>query len=70
MGHTIRSPDLAKTILQGTVQGGQKRGRQRERWEDSIRGWTGMDVRETLSRGESRGEWRKLTAITLRRPNG
>ena len=33
-GHIPRSTGLAKTILQGTVQGG-RRGRQKKRWEDN-----------------------------------
>ena len=36
-GHVSRSSDLAKTILQGTVKGGRRQGRQRKRWEDNIR---------------------------------
>ena len=36
-GHVTRSSGLAKTILQGTVQGGRRRGRQRKRWEDNIK---------------------------------
>ena len=35
-GHVFRSPGLAKTILQGTVKGGRRQGRQRKRWEDNI----------------------------------
>ena len=35
-GHVSRSSGLAKTILQGTVKGGKRQGRQRKRWEDSI----------------------------------
>ena len=34
---------LAKTILQGTVKGGRRQGRQRKRWEDIIREWTGLE---------------------------
>ena len=41
-GHMTRSSGLAKTILQGTVQGGQRRGRQKKRWEDNIPERTGM----------------------------
>ena len=37
------SSDLAKTILQGTVKGGRRQGRQRKRWEDIIREWTGLE---------------------------
>ena len=36
-GHVTRSLGLAKTILQGTVKGGRRQGRQKKRWEDSIR---------------------------------
>ena len=38
------SSGLAKTIVQGTVKGGRRQGRQRKRWEDSIRGWTGLEI--------------------------
>ena len=41
-GHVSCSSSLAKTILQGTVKEGRRRGRQRKRWEDSIREWTGL----------------------------
>ena len=36
-GHVSRSSGLAKTILQGTVKGGRRQGRQRRRWEDNVR---------------------------------
>ncbi|GFR80989.1 endonuclease-reverse transcriptase [Elysia marginata] len=36
-GHTTRSSSLAKTIMQGTVNGGRRRGRQKKHWEDNIR---------------------------------
>ena len=42
-GHITRSSGLAKTILQGTVQGGRRRGRQRKRWEDNTKEWTGLE---------------------------
>ena len=35
-GHVSRSSGLAKTILQGTVQGGRRRDRQKKRWENNI----------------------------------
>ena len=41
-GHVSRSSGLAKTILQGRVKGERRQGRQRTRWEDNIREWTGM----------------------------
>ena len=36
-GHVSRLSGLAKTILQGTVKGGRKQGRQRKRLADNIR---------------------------------
>ena len=31
------------SILQGTVNGGWKQGRQRKKWEDNNREWTGLE---------------------------
>ena len=59
-GHVTRSSGLAKTILQGTVQGGRRRGRQRKRWEDNIKEWTGLEWNIMLRKAENREEWRKL----------
>ena len=42
-GHVSRSSGLAKTILQGTVKGGRRQGRQKKSWEDNIREWTGLE---------------------------
>ena len=45
-GHVSRSSDLAKTILQDTVNRGRRQGGQRKRWEDNIREWTGLEFAE------------------------
>ena len=58
-GHVSRSSGLAKTILQGTVKGGIRQGRQKKRWED-IREWTALECAK--SKVENRGKWRKLVA--------
>ena len=29
--------------MQGTVEAGRRQGRQRKRWEDNIREWTGLE---------------------------
>ena len=42
-GHVSRSSGLAKTIQQGTLKGQRKIGRQKKRWEDNMKAWTGMD---------------------------
>ena len=61
-GHVSPSSGLAKTILQGTVKGGRKQGRQRKRWEDNIREWTGLEFGKSQRAVENRGKWRKLVA--------
>ena len=55
-GHVTRSSGLAKTILQGTVQGGRRRGRQRKRWEDNIKEWTALDWNILLRKAENHEE--------------
>ena len=49
-------------ILQGMVQGGRRKGRQKKRWEDNISEWTGLGLGETLQKAEDREEWRKVAA--------
>ena len=53
-GHVSRSSGLAKTILQGTVKGGRRQGRQREWWEDNIREWTGLEFSKSQRAVENR----------------
>ena len=48
------------TILQGTVQGGRQRCRQRKQWEDNIKEWTGLEWNILLRKAKNREEWRKL----------
>ena len=61
-GHVSCSSDLAKTILQGTVKGGRRQARQRKRWEDNIREWTGLEFAKSQRAVENREKWRKLFA--------
>ena len=60
--HVSRSLGLAKTILQGKVKGGRRQGRQRKRWEDNIREWTGREFAKSQRAVENRKKWRKLVA--------
>ena len=41
--HVSHSSGLAKAIFQGTVKGGRRQGRQKKRWKDIIREWTGLE---------------------------
>ena len=61
-GHVSRSSGLAKTILQGTVEGCRRQGGQRKRWKDSIREWTGLEFGKSQRALENREKWRKLVA--------
>ena len=69
-GHVSRSSGLAKAILQGTVKGGRRRGRQRKRWEGNIREWTGLEFGKSQRAVENRGKWRKLVAKSSVVPQG
>ena len=48
--------------MQGTVKGGRRQGRQRERWEDNIREWTSLEFTKCQRAVENREKWRKLVA--------
>ena len=61
-GHASGSSGMAKTILQGTVKGERRQGRQTKRWEDNIRDWTGLEFAKSQRAVEKGGKWRKLVA--------
>ena len=63
-GHVSHSSGLAKTILQGTVKGGRTQGRQRKRWEDNIREYTGLEFAKSQTAVENRQKWGKLVVNT------
>ena len=70
-GHVSRSSGLVKTILQGTVKGKRKIGRQKKRWEDNIKEWTGMDFASSTRAAENRSRWKGIVAnssLVPRRP--
>ena len=65
-----RSSGLAKTILQGTVKGGRRQGRQGKRWQDNIREWTGLEFGKSQRAVENTEKWRKLVAkLSVQRPS-
>ena len=61
-GHITGSTGLVKMILQDTVQGGRRKGRQKKRWEDNVTEWTGLKLGEALRKAENREGWRKVVA--------
>ena len=46
--------------LAGHSERGRRQGRQRKRWEDNIREWTGLEFGKSQMAVENREKWRKL----------
>ena len=70
--HASRSSGLAKTILQGTVKERRRQSRQRKRWEDDIKEWTGLEFAKSQRAVENREKRRKLVAkssVVPKRPS-
>ena len=49
-GHVTRYDSLSKTFLQGTLEDGQRRGRQRKCWTVNIKEWTYLPMSELFTR--------------------
>ncbi|KAI8491786.1 hypothetical protein Bbelb_305910 [Branchiostoma belcheri] len=52
-----RHNNLAKTILQGTLEGKRRRGRQKKVWLDNIKDWTSLTVPQLLTAAQDRRTW-------------
>ena len=61
-GPVSRSSGIAKTILQGTEQQKRRKCRQKKRWEDNIKEWTGMDLASSTRAAEDRTVWKGIVA--------
>ena len=61
-GHVIGSSGLCKKVVQGTVPGKRKRERQKKRWENNIREWTGLDFNNSQRAAEDRQRWQNSVA--------
>ena len=71
-GHVSRSSGLAKTILQDTVKGKRRQGRQRKKWENNIREWTGLEFAKSQRAEENKEIWRTLVvkpSVVPQRPS-
>ena len=55
-GHVPRSSGLAKTVLQGTVKGGRRQGRQMKMWEDNNRSMDRPGVRQVAEGSGKQGK--------------
>ena len=63
-GHISRSSGMVKTILQGTVKGARRRGRQNKGWENNIKEWMGMGFGDSLRAAEDREGWKDIVAMS------
>ena len=46
------------------MKGARRRGRQKKRWEDNIKEWTGMGFAESLRAAEDREGWKGIVAMS------
>ena len=68
-GHVTRHDSLCKTIMQGTIEGRRRRGRQRKCWLDNIKEWSTLTMPELLEKAMDRPVWRETAAsAALRSP--
>ena len=54
------------------MKGKRKRGRQKKRWKDNIKEWTGMDFASSTRAAENRSRWKGIVAnssVVPRRPS-
>ena len=60
--HVARHDSLSKTILQGTLLGGRRCGRQRKCWMDNIKELTSLPLSELLTGASCRKDWKRICA--------
>ena len=65
-GHVPRHDSLSKTILRGTLEGWQRRGRQRKCWMDNIKEWTTLPMPKLLTRTSCRKDGKRKSAESSR----
>ena len=59
-GHTIRAGGMEKDIMLGRIEGTKRRGRQRTRWLDVLKEFTGMSLHQLNETAMNRSEWRSF----------
>ena len=71
-GRVSGSSGLAGAVLQGTVRGGGKRGRQKGRWEDGVGEWAGVGFAGSAGAAGGGSGWKGVVAnssVVPRRPS-
>ena len=66
-GHVTRHDSFSKTILQGTLEGEGRHGRQRKCWMDNVKGWTSLPMPELTHTSPAEKDWKRISAeLSLR----
>ena len=63
--HISISSGMAKTILQGTVKGARRRGKQKKRWKDNIKEWTGVEFGDSQRAAKDRERWKGIVTTSF-----
>ena len=48
----------------GSVKGARRRGRQKKRWKDNNKKWTGKEFGDSLRAAEDRERWKDIVATS------
>ena len=59
-GHVTLSNGLAKTVLQGTLQGGRKHGCQHMKWINNVKEWSGLSTAKMNAAAIDRQKWQNI----------
>ena len=65
-------PDMTLDVYRGRKTAIQQQSRQKKRWEDNIKEWTGMDFASSTRAAENRSRWKGIVAnssVVPRRPS-
>ena len=63
-GHLYRDHgcQITKTVVQGYVEGGRRRGRSRKQYRDNIKQWTKMTTSQCVWAAEDRSRWKEIVS--------
>ena len=69
----VTSISLFKAILQGTLEGGRRRGRQKKCWMDNVKDWTSLPMPVLLTMASCRKDRKRVSAessvVSRRQPS-
>ena len=63
-GHIVRKNSTKKRLMQGKIEGKQRRGRPAKTWFQDLKDWTKLDVAPAYQLATDRERWRQLIRVT------